>query len=228
MSAGERRLSQERYARARDLGAATLHEAAGRIGALPSGIQALSADLPVAGPAFPVVGPPGDNLWLHHAIVTAEPGDVLVVSTGGVREFGYFGEVMAVAAIARGLAGLVIDAGVRDAAQMTALGFPVFAERRCIRGTIKDPRKAGSLGAPLTIGDVLIERGDLIVGDGDGVVAIPAASADDLITLGAEREAAEVDYFARLRAGETTLGIYSLPTPVQLGGEVPENSRKVS
>lgn len=203
----------ELYDRARALGAATLHEAAGRIGALPSGIQALSANLPVAGPAFPVLSPGGDNLWLHHAIVQASPGDVLVVSTGGVREFGYFGEVMAVAAVARGIAGLVIDAGVRDAAQMTALGFPVFAERRCITGTIKDPRKTGSLGAPLEIGGVLIERGDLVAGDGDGVVVIPQARAQEVTDLGARREAAEVDYFARLRAGETTLDVYSLPTP---------------
>lgn len=211
-------LSKDQYTHARALGAATLHEAAGRIGSLPSGIQPLSPTLPVAGPAFPVVVPPGDNLWLHHAITAAEPGDVLVVSTGGVREFGYWGEVMAVAAVARGIAGLVIDGGVRDAAQMVALGFPVFAERRCIRGTVKDPRKVGSLGAPLTIGDVQIERGDLIVGDADGVVAIPSSRAADVIALGAEREAAEAEYFARLRAGETTLGIYSLPTPEQLRG----------
>lgn len=206
----------ERYTRARALGAATLHEAAGRIGSLPSAIQPMSPTLPVAGPAFPVVVPPGDNLWLHHAILEASPGDVLVVSTGGAREFGYFGEVMAVAAVARGIAGLVIDGGVRDAAQMTQLGFPVFADRRCIRGTIKDPRKAGSLGAPLTIGDVQIVRGDLVAGDGDGVVVIPADRADEVIALGAEREGAEVEYFKRLRAGETTLGIYGLPTPEML------------
>ncbi|GHG49888.1 methyltransferase [Sinomonas cellulolyticus] len=205
-----------RTARAGALGAATLHEAAGRIGSLPSGIQAMSLTLPVAGRAFPVAVPPGDNLWLHHAIVAAAPGDVLVVSTGGAREFGYFGEVMAVAAVARGLGGLVIDGGVRDAQQMITLGFPVFADRRCIRGTIKDPRKAGSLGVPITIGDVQIEPGDLVVGDADGVVVIPDAQADDVVALGEKREATEAEYFARLRAGETTLGIYHLPTPAQV------------
>lgn len=210
------KLSTGDYDRARVLGAATLHEAGGRIGALPSGIQALSDELPVAGPAFPVVAPPGDNLWLHHAILAASPGDVLVVSTGGGREFGYFGEVMAVAAVARGIAGLVIDGGVRDAAQMTALGFPVFAERRCIRGTIKDPRKVGSIGAPLTLGEVTIEAGDLIAGDADGVVVIPSAKALDIINLGAQREAEEAVYFERLRAGETTLEVYGLPTPEAL------------
>ena len=211
----------DRYRAAGVLGAATLHEAAGRIGALPSGIQPLSPELSVAGPAFPVVVPPGDNLWLHHAIAQASPGDVLVVSTGGAREFGYFGEVMAVAALARGIAGLVIDGGVRDAAQMIALGFPVFADRRCIRGTIKDPRKSGSLGAPLTIGTTQIERDDLVVGDADGVVVIPEPRIEAVIALGAEREAAEAEYFARLRAGETTLGVYHLPTPeLLLGAEV--------
>ncbi|MDR7083269.1 4-hydroxy-4-methyl-2-oxoglutarate aldolase [Arthrobacter ginsengisoli] len=216
MSTSDRGLHHERYGRARTLGAATLHEAAGRVGSLPSGIQALSPTLLMAGPAFPVVVPPGDNLWLHHAILTAEPGDVLVVSTGGAREFGYFGEVMAVAALARGLAGLVIDGGVRDATQMIGLSLPVFADRRCIRGTIKDQRKSGSLGVPLTIGDVQIERGDLVVGDGDGVVVITADNADDVIALGTRREAAEAEYFARLRAGESTLEIYDLPTPDQL------------
>lgn len=218
MSVGHPGLYDDRYRGAGELGTATLHEAAGRIGSLPSGIQPLSPTLKVAGPAFPVVVPPGDNLWLHHAIYQAEPGDVLVVSTGGAREFGYFGEVMAVAAVARGIAGLVIDGGVRDAAQMIELGFPVFADRRCIRGTIKDPRKAGSLGAPLTIGDVQVERGDLVVGDGDGVVVIPESEADAMIALGAKREAAEAEYFARLRAGESTLGIYGLATPELLLG----------
>jgi len=210
------------YRRAGGLGAATLHEAAGRIGALPSAIQGLSPASVVAGPAFPVVSPPGDNLWLHHAIAQAQAGDVLVVSTGGVREFGYFGEVMAVAAVARGIAGLVIDAGVRDAAQMNAMGFPVFAERRCINGTIKDPRKAGSLGAPLVIGGVEIEAGDLIVGDGDGVVSIPQALAAEVVELGARREAAEQEYFQRLRAGETTLDVYRLPTPTHLCAAGPD------
>ncbi|HWK34803.1 RraA family protein, partial [Sphingomonas sp.] len=116
---------------------ATLHEAGGRIGALPPAIKPHAANVTLAGRAYPVMSPGGDNLWLHHAIYHAAPGDILVVATGD-HGFGYWGEVMAVAAQARGIAGLVIDGGVRDSQPMLALGFPVFSTAACIQGTGKD------------------------------------------------------------------------------------------
>ena len=194
---------------------ATLHEAAGRIGSLPSSIKPHAPGVTVCGRAYPVLSPAGDNLWLHHAIYAAAPGDVLVVSTDDA-EFGYWGEVMAVAAQARGLAGLVITGGVRDTQQILALGFPVFSMGACIRGTGKNLAGHGSLGEPVTIGDVQINRGDLLFGDDDGVLVLPAQAAEAAIELGESRDKNEREIFSRLKRGETTLSIYGLKTPARL------------
>lgn len=205
-------------ARAAARSTATLHEAGGRIGALPARIKPHAAGVTLAGRAYPVLSPAGDNLWLHHAIYRAAPGDVLVVATGD-REFGYWGEVMAVAAQARGIAGLVIDGGVRDSLPMLALGFPVFSTPPCIRGTGKDLAGAGTLGAPVTIGEVIVHPGDLVVADADGVVALPADRAETIVALGEQRDAAEQEIFARLRSGASTLEIYRLDKPERLESE---------
>ena len=194
--------------------AATLHEAAGRIGALPAAIKPLSTSLTLCGPALPVRMPPGDNLWLHHALYAAAPGDVLVVETGGALEYGHWGEVMAVAAIERGIAGLVIDGGVRDKLRLNELNFPVFAASVCIRGTAKNPAGDGSIGLPVRLGDASIHRGDVIVGDAVGVVVIPSADIERVVNLSERREAEEREIFARLRRGDSTLDIYGLPDPV--------------
>ncbi|WP_340384464.1 RraA family protein [Streptomyces sp. SS7] len=187
---------------------ATLHEAAGRRGALPSVIGPAFAGARLAGPAFPVASPPGDNLWIHRAVYAAEPGDVLVVDVGGGTEFGYWGEILSTAALARGLAGLVISGGVRDRDALADLGLPVFATGLCIRGTGKDFDAVGSLGERVRIGEVFIERGDLVVGDADGVVVIPRADAEAVVKAGAERDAKEAALMRRIRAGERTLDLY--------------------
>lgn len=192
------------------LSSATVHEAAGRIGALPSAIKPLSPDMHLQGPAFPVRVPPGDNLWLHRAVYAASPGEVLVVDTGGGFEYGYWGEVLAEAASARGLAGLVIHGGVRDSRRLVTMGWPVFAVRVCVRGTGKDPDGDGELGDPVVVGEVTVSLGDLVVGDADGLVCIPASRADDVRAASEERDAAEAAYIERLRAGETTLAVYGL------------------
>jgi 4-hydroxy-4-methyl-2-oxoglutarate aldolase len=202
-------------ARAAQLGASTVHEAAGRIGALPSTVTALYRGQPsLAGPAATVLCPDGDNLWLHHAIYRAAPGDVLVVEVGAGEDHGYWGEVMATAAQARGIAGLVISGCVRDAVQLQQLGFPVFCTGTCIRGTVKDPLRAGAIGARLRLGDVVISPGDLVVGDADGVVVVPREQAAQAVTAGEARERKEADMMARLRAGATTLDLFDLPAPV--------------
>lgn len=198
------------FARAAPLSTATLHEAAGRVGALPHAIKPLAPTVRVCGPALPVKGPPGDNLRLHHAIYAAAPGEVLVVDTGD-DGFGYWGEVMALAAQVRGIAGLVINGGVRDSQRMVEMGFPVFASAICIRGTGKNPAAPGSIGAPVELGGVVIHRGDLVLGDADGVVVIPKGQAEAAVRKSFERDAEETDIFARLRAGDTTLDIYKLP-----------------
>lgn len=193
------------------LGAATLFEAAGTAGALPSRITPVSPGLPVSGRAFPVTLPPGDNLRLHHAIYAASPGDVIVATAAGGYEYGYFGEVLAEAALARGIAGLIIDGGVRDTRQTADLGFPVFSERRCIRGTGKNPALAGSLGKPVVIGGTTVHTGDLVVGDADGVVVVPAAEARQAIAAGIQRERKEAELIRLLREGKRSIDLYGMP-----------------
>jgi 4-hydroxy-4-methyl-2-oxoglutarate aldolase len=209
-------LSDTLIARAGASSSATLHEAGKRIGALPALIRPLAPHVRVCGRAFPVKSPPGDNLWLHHAIYAAAPGDVLVVDPASGVEFGYWGEVMAVAAQARGLAGLVINGGVRDGLRMLELGFAVFTAGPAIRGTVKDVDGEGTLGESVTLGDVTIHRGDLVFGDFDGVVVLPKALAADIVEAGERRDAEEQDIFRRLRAGETTMDIYHLAVPAKL------------
>jgi 4-hydroxy-4-methyl-2-oxoglutarate aldolase len=195
-------------ARAGAFGTATLHEAAGKIGALPSAIKPMDPSFAIAGPAFTVHSPPSDNLWMHRAIAIANPGDVLVVFTDGVYEHGYWGEIMSTAANAAKLGGLVIDACVRDGAILGKVGFPVFARGLCIRGTGKDFGARGWLNHPLLLGDVSVEAGDLIVGDTDGVVAIPRAKIETVVQKSREREDKEAETMRRLKAGQTSIDLY--------------------
>src|SRR5829696_2122515 len=167
---------------------ATLHEAAGRVSALPARLRPAYAGATLIGPARPVVCPQGDNLWLHRAIYAAQPGEVLVLATTGEEEYGYWGEILSEAAASRGLGGLVIDGGVRDTGVLGRVGFPVFAVTTSMRGTIKDPEAGGGLPERVTIGAVTIAKGDLVVGDADGVVALPAARVDEVLKSSRERE----------------------------------------
>lgn len=193
------------------ISAATVHEAAGRLGALPSRIRPVHDRMRIHAPAFTVQLPPGDNLGLHRAVYAAAPGDVLVVHAGGQIEYGYWGEILNEAATARRLAGLVIDGGVRDVERLRAGSFPVFAANICIRGTVKDPAAGTALNGAIRIGDVTVRPGDLVVGDVDGVVALPAADAEDVLRRSAERDRREESVIQRIRAGESTLSIYGLP-----------------
>lgn len=194
------------------LSAATVHEAYGGRGALPSAIKPVHPRLRVCGPAFTVDCPPGDNLWLHRAIYAAGPGDVLVADTRGHTEAGYWGEILSHAAVARQLGGLVIAGGVRDIEEISALGFPVFAANVCLRGTVKDPQADGQLGEPIRIGDVAVRNGDAVIGDADGVVIVAAEDVEAAAVSALARLAAERDMVERLRSGESTLGILGLPT----------------
>ena len=189
------------------LGTATLHEASGQRGALPSAIKPISSTMRLAGPAFTVATPPGNNLWIHRALAAAA-GEVLVVVTSGHYEAGYWGDIMTVAALARGIAGLVIDGCVRDSEAIARLQFPVFARGLSIRGTKKDTAATGFLQAAITLGDVTVEPGDLVVGDADGVVVISRANVVDVFEKARERERREAEVIERLRKGETTLDIY--------------------
>jgi 4-hydroxy-4-methyl-2-oxoglutarate aldolase len=190
--------------------AATLHEAAGRRGALPSVIKPIDAKMQLWGPALPVRCPPGDNLWIHKAMVAAQPGDVLVVECGDGDEFGYWGGIMGTSAVALKLGGLVITGGVRDSLELIELGLPTFSGRICIQGTGKDPESDGTVGEPVRIGNVTVRKGDLVVGDADGLVVLPSSDAARIIAAGRERDAKEAAILERVRAGEPTLEVYNL------------------
>lgn len=190
------------------LPSSTLHEAGGRIGVMPPAIKPVSPTMRLCGPAVTVHSPPGDNLWLHRAIYVAQPGDVLVVYVGAGHDFGYWGEIMSCAAKARGLAGLVIDGCVRDGAILADFGLPVFARGLCMRGTGKDFGARGFINFPVLFDDLTVQAGDLIVGDTDGVVAIPRARASEVVAAAQAREAKEAAILERIRAGERTLEVY--------------------
>lgn len=195
--------------RAKRLPSATLHEAGGRIGALPYQIKPVGEKMRVCGPAVTVHSPGGDNLWLHRALYEAAPGDVLVVHVSGKVDFGYWGEIMSTAAKVRSLGGLVIDGCVRDGDLLEEIGFPVFSSGLCIRGTIKDPSALGWINHPVRVGEITICAGDLIVGDRDGVVVIPRARAAEITSSAEAREAKEAEVIQRLIGGERTLDVYN-------------------
>lgn len=201
--------SDDLLAAARAQGTATLHEAAGRIGALPGVIKPVAPAMRLAGPAFTVEVPAGDNLAIHRALYAAKPGDVLVVATRGGIEWGYWGEILNEAAMALGLGGLVIDGGVRDTHVLAEQAFPVFSNGVCIRGTLKGIAPY-ALGQPIAIGDVVIQPGDLVVGDRDGVLVLSSEAVEAAVEKGRQREADEADKIARLRAGARTLDLYGL------------------
>jgi 4-hydroxy-4-methyl-2-oxoglutarate aldolase len=202
------RLPADLVAQAATLPTATLHEAAGKIGALPSAIKPVAPQFRFAGSALTVHSPGGDNLWLHRGLEVAKPGDVMVVFANGAHEHGYWGEIMTTMAKVRGLAGLVIDACVRDGVLLGEIGFPVFARGLCIQGTGKDFGAIGWVNHPVMIGNVVVHAGDLVVGDTDGVVAIPQARAVEVVLAAQKREADEAAILQRLETGETTMKIY--------------------
>ena len=205
------KISDEILRAASEISAATMHEAAGKIGALPSYLKPISSGMKICGRAYPVKGPSGCNLWLHRAIAKAKRGDVLLADIGDDKEFGYWGDIMGTSSITKGIAGLVIDGCVRDQFELEEMGFPVFSSGLSIRGTEKKFDGKGSLEEPIIIGNIAIEHGDLVLGDNDGIVIIPANQVEDSITKSIEREDKEDATKKRLRDGETTMAIYNWP-----------------
>ena len=188
------------------LGSATLGESGGR--AADRRLRPAWLGAAIAAPAYPVGCTPGDNLAVHVAVTTAPPGSVLVVDVGQVMDRGYWGEVLTTAAEAAGLVGLVLDGGVRDVAALEAHGFPVFSSTIALTGATKD--KPGTVGAPVRVGGVVVERGDWVVADVDGVTFVPAGSLGAVLDAGRAREAKEAGFFDALRAGSTTIELLGL------------------
>ena len=190
------------------LGTATVGEAWPAARMMSAPLRPLATGMVLAGRALTVRCRPGDNLALHLAIAAAQPGDVLVVDYGGSVESGPFGEIMALACQMRGIAGLVIDGAVRDSAQITSLGFPVFARGLNIRGTVKqDP---GVIGSTLAMGGVDITTGDVVFADADAILVLAISDLDAALAAARDRAARETLIMDRLRQGETTLSILGL------------------
>jgi len=193
-------------AQLRQFSAATLHEALGRVGNLPSAIKPISPGMKVCGPAYTVKTMPRDNVLLHRAYAYAKPGDVIVASCSGFYEAGYWGDLMSLGAKTRGIAGLVIDGCVRDADDIEAMGFPVFSRGLCIRGTSN--HGDGTLNESIVIGEVWVHPGDIIVGDRDGVVVVPQNRIAEAIEKATAREGREEAVRTQLRQGKTSIQIY--------------------
>ena len=189
-------------------GVATVHEAQGRSGLLRPYMRPIDTAARVAGSAVTVLCGPGDNLMIHAAIAVVQPGDVLVVTTISESTDGMFGELMAQSCLAHGVAGLVIDAGVRDTTEITALGFPVWSKAVSAQGTSKTI--AGSVNVPIVCAGAAVSPGDVIVGDADGVVVVPRDSAKAVVAAVDERLAKEDRTRERLKAGELGLDMYGL------------------
>jgi 4-hydroxy-4-methyl-2-oxoglutarate aldolase len=188
------------------LGAATLGESGAR--RMHPRVKPAWVGARVVGPAYPVRCSPGDNLAIHVAVTRAPAGSVLVADMGGARDFGYWGEVLTTGAEARGIAGLVIDACVRDCDALAAHGFPVFSTGLALTGASKT--QPGTVDRPVTVGEVAVDPGDWIVADVDGVVVLPGDQLDEVLHAGRARAAKEEALFGVLRAGGSTVEEFGL------------------